>query len=54
MPNNNTNTTNSTGINTSSTASTGATTKLPGINNAQVITSSPNIIKENSQNIKKK
>lgn len=52
MPNNNNNT-NSTSANTSSTTST-ATTKLPGINNAQVIASSPNVIKENSQNIKKK
>lgn len=54
MSNNNTNNTNSTSTNTSSTTSTGATTQLPGVNNAQVITSSPNVIKENSQNIKKK
>ncbi len=27
----------------------GATTRLPGVNNAQVIVSSPNMIKENKQ-----
>ncbi len=35
-------------------STTSATTKLPGINNAQVITSSPNVIRENSSNIKKR
>jgi len=51
MPNNNTK---STGNNSSATTNTGTTTKLPGINNAQVITSSPNVIRENSSNIKKR
>lgn len=38
----------------SGSSSSTTTTKLPGINNAQVITSSPNVIKENSSNIKKR
>jgi hypothetical protein len=52
MSKNNTNDSSST--NTSSTTGTGSTTRLPGIDCAQVITSSPNIIKENSGSIKKK
>ena len=46
--NNNTNTT------TTSSSTTNTTTKLPGVNNSQVIMSSPNMIKENSQNSTKK
>lgn len=44
------NTNNNTKTNSITTATT---TKLPGINNTQVITSSPNVIRENSQDIKK-
>jgi hypothetical protein len=33
---------------------TGTTTKLPGVDNTQVIPSSPDIIKENSYKVKKK
>lgn len=50
----NTNTTTNTTTNPKPALPTGTSTKLPGIDNAQVIRSSPNIIKENSQHIKKK
>lgn len=36
--------------NTTSSTTTQSTTQLPGVNNSQVIVSSPNLIKENSQN----
>jgi hypothetical protein len=36
--------------NTSSSTTTQSATQLPGVNNSQVIVSSPNLIKENSQN----
>lgn len=49
MPKNSTTSNNNTtATNNSSTTTT--TTQLPGVNNSQVITSSPNMIKENSQN----
>ncbi len=51
MSNNHKNSSNAT---TSTATNTGVTTQLPGVNNAQVIPSSPNIIKENSSVIKKK
>jgi|RhiMetdeSRZDD1v2_1073273.scaffolds.fasta_scaffold04913_3 hypothetical protein len=52
MSKENKNTTNST-VNTK-TSITGTRTKLPGIDNTQVIPSSPDIIKENSHKVKKK
>ena len=45
---------NKNGTNSTQSSVTGTTTKLPGVNNTQVIPSSPDLIKENSQEVKKK
>lgn len=38
-----------TGTRNTSSTTTSTTTKLPGVNNSQVIASSPKLVKENSQ-----
>jgi hypothetical protein len=47
MPNNSSSNNSNTSTNTTNAPTA---TQLPGVNNTQVITSTPNMIKENSQN----
>jgi hypothetical protein len=54
MSNTNNNNNNPNNTQTSSANGSGTTSRLPGINNSQVIPSSPDIIKENSRHVKKK